>query len=162
MRYVQYRFARAAALSNRREKANEAEQKRLRVRITQDKKHAAAQLKTAVRTQQNAMPALRDSMNSRIKSTNKHVSQNAAQIKASANIAREALQAAVHKFSKKANHAREEAKKGRSKLAVQLKTQEKNIRQWANNKLKVIACLCPGHCLLSFMHRLLYLHGATG
>ena len=138
MRYVQFRFARAAALSNRREKANEAEQKRLRVRITKDKKHAAAQLKTAVTTQQNAMSSLRDSMNARIKSTNKRVSQNAAQIKASAKAAREALQAAVHKFDKKANNAREEAKKGRSKLAVQLETQDKNIRQWANNKLKVV------------------------
>merc|ERR1712054_669132 len=73
-----------------------------------------------------------------IKSTNKHVSQNAAQIKASAKAARDALQAAVHKFDKKANNAREEAKKGRSKLAVQLETQDKNIRQWANNKLKVV------------------------
>merc|ERR1711988_1386294 len=76
--------------------------------------------------------------NARIKSTNKHVSQNAAQIKASAKAARDALQAAVHKFDKKANNAREEAKKGRSKLAVQLETQDKNIRQWANNKLKVV------------------------
>merc|ERR1712054_600505 len=73
-----------------------------------------------------------------IKSTNKHVSQNAAQIKASAKAARDALQAAVHKFDKKANNAREEAKKGRSKLAVQLETQDKNVRQWANNKLKVV------------------------
>merc|ERR1711975_17679 len=75
MRYVQYKFAQAAALSNRREKANEAEQKRLRVRIQKDKKYAASQLKTAVTAQQNAMSALRDSMNARIKSTNKHVSQ---------------------------------------------------------------------------------------
>merc|ERR1712054_441527 len=88
--------------------------------------------------QQNAMSALRDKMNARIKSTNKHVSQNAANIKASAKAARDALQAAVHKFDKKANNAREEAKKGRSKLAVQLETQDKNVRQWANNKLKVV------------------------
>merc|ERR1712159_726728 len=84
MRFVQYKFAQAAALSNRREKANEAEQKKLRVRIQKDKKFAASQLKTAVTTQQNAMASLRSSMNARIKSTNEHVSQNAAQIKASA------------------------------------------------------------------------------
>merc|ERR1711975_62009 len=138
MRFVQYKFAQAAALSNRREKANEAEQKRLRVRIQKDKKFAASQLKTAVTTQQNAMASLRSSMNARIKSTNEHVSQNAAQIKASAKAARDALSAAVHKFDKKAANAREEAKKGRSKLAVQLETQDKNIRQWANNKLKVV------------------------
>merc|ERR1712054_413098 len=138
MRFVQYKFAQAAALSNRREKANEAEQKRLRVRIQKDKKFAASQLKTAVTTQQNAMASLRSSMNARIKSTNEHVSQNAAQIKASAKAARDALSAAVHKFDKKANAAREEAKKGRSKLAVQLETQDKNVRQWANNKLKVV------------------------
>merc|ERR1712164_107675 len=47
--------------------------------------------------------------------------------------------AAVNKFDHKLNNAKAEAKKGRSKLAAQLASQNKSIRQWAANKMKVVA-----------------------
>merc|ERR1711881_289188 len=59
------------------------------------------------------MAAYKSAINARITQTNKHVAANAAQIK-------------------------ENAKRARSKLASQMRAQDKSIRQWANNKLKVV------------------------
>merc|ERR1711881_380848 len=41
-------------------------------------------------------------------------------------------------FDKKTAMARNEAAAGRSKLAAQLAAQDKSIRQWANNKMKIV------------------------
>merc|ERR1712054_354894 len=108
------------------------------MKIAADKRHAAAQLKHQVLAQQRAMASLASSINARIKRTNKHVAMNAAQIKSNAIAAQKALEKAVHKYDKKAANAKNLAAKGRSKLAAQLRAQDKATRQWANNKLKVV------------------------
>merc|ERR1712100_199088 len=117
MRFVQMRFARAAALANRRNKANIHRSKLIRARVARDKAHAAHELKVAVLTQQKVMAALASAVNARITKTNKHVAANAAQIKENAKKAREELDKAVSIFDKKAANARAEAAAGRSKLA---------------------------------------------
>merc|ERR1711970_1257047 len=139
MREVQQKFAASAELQNKREKSNVGRSKALRKTIRKNKKEAANNLHKAVLTQQRAMAALSSAVNARIDQTNKHVAINAAQIKENAKKAREELDAAVTKFDKKVANAREEAAQGRSKLAAQLESQDKSLRQWANNKLKRVA-----------------------
>merc|ERR1712164_92146 len=138
MRWTQMKFHRAAVLSNKRMKINAERSKKIRMKIAADKRHAAAQLKHQVLAQQRAMAALASAVNARIKKTNKSVAVNAAQIKSNAIAAQKALEKAVHKYDKKAANARALAAAGRSKLAAQLRAQDKATRQWANNKLKVV------------------------
>merc|ERR1712216_617050 len=145
MRYVQYRFHRAAALANRRNSANIRRSKAIRARVARDKAHAASQLRIAVKAQQRSMAAYKSAINARIAQTNKHVAVNAAQIKENAKAARKALEGAVSKFDKKVANARAEAAKGRSKLAAQLAAQDKATRQWANNKLKIVVAKTAAH-----------------
>merc|ERR1711988_1522621 len=138
MRYVQYRFARAAKLANRRNRINIRRNKLILARVAKDKARAAHQLRVAVFAQQRSMAALRSATNARIAQTNKHVSANAAQIKENAKVARKALASAVAKYDRKVAGARELAQKGRSKLAAQLQRQDKAVRAWASNKLKEV------------------------
>merc|ERR1719269_440193 len=145
MRFVQGRFHRAAALANRRNRANIRRSKKIRARVARDKAHAAHQLRIAVKAQQRSMAAYKSAINARIAQTNKHVAVNAAQIKEDAKAARKALEGAVNKFDKKVANARAEAAKGRSKLAAQLAAQDKATRQWANNKLKVVVAKTAAH-----------------
>merc|ERR1712225_136203 len=145
MRFVQGRFHRAAALANRRNRANIRRSKLIRARVARDKAHAAHQLRIAVKAQQRSMAAYKSAINARIAQTNKHVAVNAAQIKEDAKAARKALEGAVNKFDKKVANARAEAAKGRSKLAAQLAAQDKATRQWANNKLKVVVAKTAAH-----------------
>merc|ERR1719269_64999 len=145
MRFVQGRFHRAAALANRRNRANIRRSKLIRARVARDKAHAAHQLRIAVKAQQRSMAAYKSAINARIAQTNKHVAVNAAQIKEDAKAARKALEGAVNKFDKKVANARAEAAKGRSKLAAQLAAQDKATRQWANNKLKIVVAKTAAH-----------------
>merc|ERR1711966_368293 len=145
VRFVQGRFHRAAALANRRNRANIRRSKKIRARVARDKAHAAHQLRIAVKAQQRSMAAYKSAINARIAQTNKHVAVNAAQIKEDAKAARKALEGAVNKFDKKVANARAEAAKGRSKLAAQLAAQDKATRQWANNKLKIVVAKTAAH-----------------
>merc|ERR1719482_2550652 len=145
MRFVQFRFHRAAVLANRRNRANIRRSKLIRARVARDKAHAAHQLRIAVKAQQRSMAAYKSAINARIAQTNKHVAVNAAQIKEDAKAARKALEGAVNKFDKKVANARAEAAKGRSKLAAQLAAQDKATRQWANNKLKIVVAKTAAH-----------------
>merc|ERR1719269_10388 len=145
MRYVQYRFHKAARLANKRNRANIHRSKLIRARVARDKAHAAHQLRIAVKAQQRSMAAYKSAINARIAQTNKHVAVNAAQIKENAKAARKALEGAVNKFDKKVANARAEAAKGRSKLAAQLAAQDKATRQWANNKLKIVVAKTAAH-----------------
>merc|ERR1711871_1376551 len=138
MVFVQGKFAAMAKLQNERNKANIARSKHIRAVVEANKKEAKKNLEAQVLTQQRAMAALASAVNARITKTNKHVAINAAQIKENAKKAREELDAAVAIFDTKVANAREEAAAGRSKLAAQLEAQDKSIRQWANNKLKVV------------------------
>jgi len=138
MKFVQAKFASAADLQNRRNKANIKRSRKLRKKIARNKKTAQKNLAHQVETQQRAMAALASATNARIDQTNKHVAINAAQIKSNAKKAADELAAAVSEFDTKVANARADAAAGRGKLAAQLEAQDKNIRQWANNKLKIV------------------------
>merc|ERR1711861_109621 len=127
-----------AKLKNERNKANIARSKYIRGVVEANKREAKKNLQAQVLTQQRAMAALASAVNARIAKTNKHVAINAAQIKENAKKAREELDKAVAIFDKKAANARAEAAAGRSKLAAQLEAQDKSLRQWATNKMKVV------------------------
>merc|ERR1711943_154833 len=66
MRFVQGRFHRAAALANRRNRANIRRSKLIRARVARDKAHAAHQLRIAVKAQQRSMAAYKSAINARI------------------------------------------------------------------------------------------------
>merc|ERR1719230_2138739 len=102
MRWTQWKFHKAAVLSNKRMKINAERSKKIRMKIAADKRHAAAQLKHQVLAQQRAMASLASAVNARIKKTNKSVAVNAAQIQSNAIAAQKALEKAVHKYDKKA------------------------------------------------------------
>merc|ERR1712166_1710802 len=138
MTFVQGKFAAAATLQNKRNKGNIKRTAALRVIVETNRAEAKKNLEKAVITQQRAMATLAAATNERIKSTNKHVSINAAQIKENAKKAREDLDKAVDMFDTKVANARSEAAKGRGGLSQQLADQDKSIRQWADNKLKVV------------------------
>merc|ERR1719446_1582665 len=139
MRVVQKKFHDAAKLAEQRNKANIARSKKLRRTIARNKKKAHAMLEKAVAAQQKSQAALASKIHNRIKSTDKAVAKNAAQIKHDAKEAKKELDHAVGKFDKKLAAARSEAPAGRSKLAQQLASQDKSIRAWSANKLKVVA-----------------------
>jgi len=138
MRYTQWRFHKAAALQNARNRANIEKSAKIRAKVAADKRHAAHALHVQVLAQQRATAAYASAINARIKKTDQAVAKNAAQIKSNAIAAQKALAAAVSKFDKKANNAKALAAKGRSKLAAQLARQGRATRQWANNRLKVV------------------------
>jgi hypothetical protein len=138
MKFVQAKFAAAADMQNKRNKANIRRSRKLRKRIRKNKALAAKNLAHQVQVQQRSMAALASAVNSRIDQTNKHVAINAAQISENAKKARAALDAAVGLFDKKVANARAEAAAGRGKLASQLESQDKSMRQWANNKMKIV------------------------
>jgi hypothetical protein len=138
MKFVQAKFAAAAALQNKRNKANIRRSRKLRKRIARNKALAAKNLAHQVLVQQRALAAVGAAANSRIDQTNKHVAANAAQIKTNAKKAADDLAHAMNKYDQKVANARAEAAAGRGKLATQLANQDKSIRQWANNKLKIV------------------------
>merc|ERR1711998_48350 len=145
MRRTQAQFAAAAKLANMGNAANIARSKKIRGVVAANKAEAAKNLATQVTAQQRSMAALKSKMNARIDQTNKHVAANAAQIKEDAKAARKALEKAMNVFDKKTANAREEAQKGRSKLGAQLAAQDKAIRQWSNNKLKIVVASTAAH-----------------
>merc|ERR1711988_1613330 len=85
MKFVQAKFAAAADLQNKRNKANIRRSRKLRKTIRKNKALAAKNLPHQVSVQQRSMAALSSAVNSRIDQTNKHVAINAAQISENAN-----------------------------------------------------------------------------
>jgi len=138
MRHVQKTFAEAAALSNKRNKANIKRSNAIRAIVAQNKRDAAAHLAKQVQVQNQAMATLASQVNSRIKKTDSNVAKNAAQIKSNAKKAHDELMKQVNIYDHKLANARAEAAKGRGGLATQLANQDKSIRQWASNKMKVV------------------------
>merc|ERR1712159_77124 len=138
MRYTQWRFHKAAALQNARNRANIEKSAKIRAKVAADKRHAAHALHVQVLAQQRATAAYASAINARIKKTDQAVAKNAAQIKSNAIAAQKALENAVSIYDRKAANAKNLAAKGRSKLAAQLARQGRATRQWANNRLKVV------------------------
>merc|ERR1719424_1620033 len=139
MRQTQEKFAKAASLENKRNRQTIRRSKKTREIMRKNKAEGAKELSMAVSNQQRALATLASATNSRIKKTNKAIAANAAQIKENAKKARKDLEGAMNRFDKKMNNVKEEASKGRSKLAAQAAEQDKKFRQYANNKIKAIA-----------------------
>merc|ERR1711871_1269885 len=128
MRRTQRKFARVAALENRRNKETIARSKKTREIMRKNKEEGAKQLSLAVLAQQRALATLDSATNARIKQTNQHIAANAAQIKENAKKARDDLDNAMDAFNKKMANVEEEARKGRSKLAAKAAAEFHKVR----------------------------------
>merc|ERR1740138_1230235 len=136
MMRTQERFAKQAALANRRYKATLRRDKRTSKLIKHDKNEAAKNLKLAVDAWQKSTTAWASATNARIDRMNKHVAANAAQIKENAKKARKDLETTMASWDHKVAKFRSDSKTARSKLSQQFKAQDKATRAWASNKIK--------------------------
>merc|ERR1712100_33021 len=136
MARTQERFAKQAALANRRYKATLRRDKRTAKLIKHDKAESAKNLKLAVDAWQKSTNAWASATNARIDQMNKHVAANAAQIKESAKKCRKDLENTMASWDHKVANFREESKQARNKIFEQFKAQDKATRAWASNKIK--------------------------
>merc|ERR1719454_2530388 len=136
MARTQERFAKQAALANRRYKMNLRRDKRTLKLVARDKRQAEKHLHLAVSAWQKATNAWAATTNARIDRMNKHVAANAAQIKENAKKARKDLEVAMGEWDHKVATFRTKSKNARSKLSAQFAAQSKATRAWANNKIK--------------------------
>merc|ERR1712054_554315 len=136
MMRTQERFAKQAALANRRYKATLRRDKRTNKLIKHDKREAAKNLKLAVDAWQKSTTAWASATNARIDQMNKHVAANAAQIKENAKKARKDLENTMSDWDHKiAKFSKRESAKN-SQLSAQFAAQDKAQRAWASNKIK--------------------------
>merc|ERR1711968_380016 len=136
MMRTQERFAKQAALANRRYKATLRRDKRTNKLIKHDKREAAKNLKLAVDAWQKSTTAWASATNARIDQMNKHVAANAAQIKENAKKARKDLEVTMKSWDHKVMNFKKESAAARSKLSEQFAAQDKAQRAWASNKIK--------------------------
>merc|ERR1711998_705387 len=136
MARTQERFAKQAALANRRYKATLRRDKRTSKLIKHDKHESAKNLKLAVDAWQKSTNAWASATNARIDQMNAHVAANAAQIKENAKKARKDLEVAMGEWDHKVATFRTESATARNKLSEQFKAQDKATRAWASNKIK--------------------------
>merc|ERR1711871_1480037 len=136
MMRTQERFAKQAALANRRYKATLRRDKRTAKLIKHDKREAAKNLKLAVDAWQKSTTAWASATNARIDQMNKHVAANAAQIKENAKKARKDLEVTMAGWDHKIHNFKTESANARSKLSEQFAAQDKATRAWASNKIK--------------------------
>merc|ERR1711981_387911 len=90
MRLTAIQFQKQAAVENARNKADIARFKKTRKLMRKNKADARKALHLATLNQQRALSALDQATNMKIRSTNKHIAANAAQISANAIAARKA------------------------------------------------------------------------
>merc|ERR1711970_1335929 len=136
MARTQERFAKQAALANRRYKATLRRDKRTSKLIKHDKHESAKNLKLAVDAWQKSTTAWASATNARIDQMNKHVAANAAQIKENAKKARKDLEVTMKSWDHKVMNFKKESAAARSKLSEQFAAQDKAQRAWASNKIK--------------------------
>merc|ERR1711988_1926630 len=136
MARTQERFAKQAALANRRYKATLRRDKRTAKLIKHDKAESAKNLKLAVDAWQKSTNAWASATNARIDQMNKHVAANAAQIKENAKKCRKDLENTMASWDHKVANFRTESATARNKLSEQFKAQDKATRAWASNKIK--------------------------
>merc|ERR1712159_504448 len=135
MRQTQEKFAKSAALANRR---FEATKKRdiATIKLAQhDRREAAKNLRLAVSAWQKQTNAWAAATNARINRMNKHVAANAAQISANAKKAAKDLANAMNSWNHKIAKFSAGEKAANSKLGRQFKAQDKATRAWAANKI---------------------------
>merc|ERR1719482_2444728 len=136
MRWTAGKFATAAKLENKRYRATIKRSRKTREIMRKNKKEYNHNLHMAVLNQQRALAALDASTNAKIKKTNANIAANAAQIKTNALKARHDLDNAMDSFDKKMLSYKQEAEKGRSKLAATAATMDKKVRAMVTLKIK--------------------------
>merc|ERR1719482_1885413 len=136
MRWTAGKFAAAAKLENKRYRATIKRSRKTREIMRKNKKEYNHNLHMAVLNQQRALAALDASTNAKIKKTNANIAANAAQIKTNALKARHDLDNAMDSFDKKMLSYKQEAEKGRSKLAATAATMDKKVRAMVTLKIK--------------------------
>merc|ERR1712159_756171 len=135
MRQTQEKFAKSAALANRR---FEATKKRdiATIKLAQhDRREAAKNLRLAVSAWQKQTNAWAAATNARINRMNKHVAANAAQISANAKKAARDLNNAMNSWNHKIAKFSAGEKAANSKLGRRFKAQDKATHAWAANKI---------------------------
>jgi len=136
MRITAANFAKAAAVENKRWKANIKRSRATRKIMRKNKRENNHNLHMAVQNQQRALAALDSKTNAKIKKTNMNIAANAAQIKTNALKARKDLDHAMDNFDKKMFNIGKEAKNGRSRLVALSKSMDKKVRAMVTLKIK--------------------------
>merc|ERR1711871_750268 len=132
-------FHKQAALENRRHRADIARFKKTRAIMRANKRAHAKALRLATRNQQRALATLDAETNAKIRKSEKSIAANAAQIKLNAKKARDELDAANKRFNAKMFATRQEAAKGRSKLAATAASMDKKMRAMISGKVQAEA-----------------------
>merc|ERR1711968_315338 len=124
---------------NRRHRADIARFKKTRAIMRANKRAHAKALRLATRNQQRALATLDAETNAKIRKSEKSIAANAAQIKLNAKKARDELDAANKRFNAKMFATRQEAAKGRSKLAATAASMDKKMRAMISGKVQAEA-----------------------
>jgi hypothetical protein len=135
---TQRKFARTAALANRRHIRNLKRHAKTMKLAERDKARAAKRLKLATTAWQKATSAWAAATNAKIDQMNKHVSANAAQIEENAKRARKDLEVTMGKWDYSVATFSKHEKGANSRLSVQFANQDKAARAYANNKIKAL------------------------
>merc|ERR1712159_726889 len=135
---TQRKFARTAALANRRHIRNLKRHAKTMKLAERDKQRAAKRLKLATTAWQKATAAWAAATNAKIDQMNKHVSANAAQIEENAKRARKDLEVTMGKWDYAVATFSKHEKGANSRLSVQFANQDKAARAYANNKIKAL------------------------
>merc|ERR1719502_1252894 len=136
MRITAGKFKAMRELENRRHKMDIARFRKTRALMRKNKREARHALHMATLNQQRALAALDSATNAKIRSTNKHIAANSAQITANAAAARKALDHAMNRFDSQMYQANKEAKDQRSKLAALANTMDKKFRADISNQVR--------------------------
>jgi len=136
MRITASKFKAMREVENRRHKMDIARFRKTRKMMRANKRAAQHALHMATLNQQRALAALDSATNAKIRSTNKHIAANSAQITANAAAARKALDHAMNRFDKKMFNAKAEAKDQRSKLAALSLQMDKKFRADISNSVR--------------------------
>merc|ERR1711981_1409732 len=135
MRQTQEKFAKSAALANRRFEATQKRDRQTLHVAMQDRREAAKNLRLAVSAWQKSTNAWSAATNARINRLNKHVAANAAAISANAKKAAKDLAGAMNSWNHKIAKFSAGEKAANSKLSRQFTAQNKATRAWAANKI---------------------------
>merc|ERR1719337_458729 len=132
---TQRKFARTAALANRRHRRSQKRHAKTMALVKRDARRAAHRLHLAATGWQKATAAWAASTNAKIDQMNKHVSANAAQIVTNQKRAQKDLARVQQKWTHAVNTFSKNEKAANSRLSTQFANQDKAARAFAANKI---------------------------
>merc|ERR1719460_1727491 len=132
---TQRKFARTAALANRRYRRSQKRHAKTMALVKRDARRAAHRLKLATTGWQKATSAWAAATNAKIDQMNKHVAANAAQIVTNQKRAQEDLERVQQKWTHAVNTFSKNEKAANSRLSTQFANQDKAARAFAANKI---------------------------